>query len=131
MHERERRAVDQSALLIARNMLRKASRIGFGAGDRDRIVEMQRARAAIIVKAVRHVRILLEFEQRKAASDRMDGARRNKQDIARRNRPPVDQLLDRAVERSGAQFVPRCLASEAQADSRAGLGVEYIPAFAL
>jgi len=44
-------------------MLRELIRIGLRTRHGDAVIEMELARAAVIVETVRHVRILLELEQ--------------------------------------------------------------------
>ena len=66
------------------------------------LVEMQLARAAVVVEPVGDVRVLLDLDERAAAADRVDGVRRDVEEVARRDRVPVEHVLDRAVERGGA-----------------------------
>ena len=114
-----------------RQMLRERIRIRRRARDSDAVVEMQLARAAVVVEPVGHVGILLEFEQRNAPADRVDRAGRDHEEVAGAHRPPVHQLLDRAIERGGAKLVRRNGALQAEAERRAGLRVEDVPALAL
>jgi hypothetical protein len=52
------------------------------------------ARATVIIEAVGDVDILLELEQRQVAVDRVDGARRNEEEIADADSAPVYQPFD-------------------------------------
>src|SRR5439155_12170588 len=75
--------------------------------------------------------ILLEFEERDSGADRVDRARRNEDEVAGRDGPPVDQLLDRPIERRRAQNVAVDFAFQTEPECRAGLGIEDVPALAL
>src|SRR3546814_17591806 len=63
-------------------------------GDRDAVVQMQFARAAIIVETIGRLAVLLHLDQRQPRADRMDRARGNIEEIARLDGLPVEQLLE-------------------------------------
>jgi hypothetical protein len=61
----------------------------------------------------------------------MDGAGGDEYEIAGPDRAPVHQFLDRAVERRLPKLILGDLAREPEAERRARLRVEDVPAFAL
>ena len=101
------------------------------ARDRDRLVEMQLARPAVVVKAVGDVGILLDLDQAQPGADRVNGACRNVEEIAWPDRVPFQQPFDAAVKSGLAHG--RCVERFAKADTqgRAGFGIEDQPALFL
>ena len=95
------------------------------------LVEMELAGSAVIVEPVGEVEILLDLDQRDAAADGVDRAGGRIEDVALAHRPPVEQPLDAAVERGGAQRVARDLAGQPEPDHGARLGVDHEPGLVL
>src|SRR6476469_10374565 len=112
-------------------MLSETGRVGHPARYLDAIVEVQLARAAVVVEAVGEVDVLLEFQQRYAAADCVDGAGRHEEQVAAANWFPIHQVLDRSIERRRPELVLPDVAPQAQRDGGAWFGVENVPAFAL
>src|SRR6187402_689564 len=92
---------------------------------------MKVARAAIVEQAVCDVGVLLELQQRNSPADRVDGPGGDVEKIAGLHRPPVNERLDRSVERGLPELLAADFARQAQADGRAGFGIEDVPALAL
>src|SRR5260221_12000861 len=92
---------------------------------------MQLAWAAVVVEPIGDVGVLLELQERNAAADRVDRTRRHHEEVSGANRPPVHQLLDRAIERSGAELGRRNGVLQSETEGRAGFRVEDVPALAL
>src|SRR5437764_4544425 len=130
-HQGEMRAVDQDPLLRARKVLDQTIVERLCRRDRDTVIEVKFAWSAVIVEAIRYVRILLELEQRDSGADRVDRARRNEDEIAGCDGTPLHQLLDRAVERGCTQMIFANGSLHTQPERRIGLGIEDVPAFAL
>lgn len=103
--------------------------LGGEAANRDAVVQMQFARTIIILEAIGDIDIPLDFRQRDARADRMDGARWDEIAVARFHRFPVDPLFQGRVLRGGAELVRGHGTGEADAQSRAGSAVEDIPDF--
>ena len=92
---------------------------------------MQFTVAAVIVEPVGQIDILLDLDQRQPAADGMDGAGRRIDEVAGFDRLPVEQMLDRAVQRSSAQFVLAHRLFGAERDGRAGLSGKDQPRLVL
>jgi hypothetical protein len=88
------RALNEQDIFVGGDMTRERRRIGRQTGYGDRILDMKLAPSAIIVEAVRRVRVLLNLDQRQPAADRVDGARRDIIEVASADRAPVEQLFD-------------------------------------
>ena len=106
-------------------------RPGAGVRHRHRLVEMELARAAVIVEPVGEVDILLDLDQRDAAADGVDRAGGRIEEVALRRRPPIEQAFDAAVERGLAERRPGNFAGQAEPDHGVRLGVDHVPGFVL
>src|SRR3546814_19721330 len=98
----ELRTVDEDFAIIGNAAGRRIGHVRLRVGDRDAVVQMQFARAAIIVETIGRLAVLLHLDQRQPRADRMDRARGNIEEIARLAGLPVEQWLDTAV-RCGRQ----------------------------
>ena len=67
--------------------------------DRDPVKEMQLPWTAVVVKAVGDIGILLEFQEHDARAYRVNRSSRHIKEIARHDRMPVQQILDRTIKR--------------------------------
>ena len=54
------------------------------------VIEMQFARAPVVVEPVSDIRILLDFTNGYAGADRVNSSRRNQNNIARVHLPPIE-----------------------------------------
>jgi len=106
VNQSEGRTIDQHPLFGGRNAAGRSC-AGPGVSDPDGLLDVQLARAAVVIEAVGDVHVLLEFEQGEPAADCVDRARRDEDEIAGADRAPVDQLLDRPVACGGAELVAR------------------------
>ena len=66
-------------------------------GNGHPVVFVQFALPAVIKQAECRVAALLNFCEHDTGADGVDGAGRNVDDVAFRNRPPVDEIGDRTV----------------------------------
>src|SRR3546814_10607928 len=66
-------------------------------------IEVQFARAAVIVETIGAIDILLDLDDHQSGTDGVDRSRRIVHEIARLGAPPVDHRLDAAVERRPPQ----------------------------
>jgi hypothetical protein len=98
---------------------------------RDAVVFVQRALPSKIEQAECRVAALLNFSKYDTGTDGVDGACRDVDHIALRDRTPVNQLGDGAVLYRGAQFLQRDLVFQSDAYLRIGLGRKDIPGLAL
>src|ERR1700712_4087273 len=78
-------------------------------GNGDPVVFMQFALPAIVEQAECRVAVLLNFSQYDAGADGVDGAGRDVDDVAFRDRAPVHQFGDRTVLDRRAQLLWRYL----------------------
>ena len=85
------------------------------------IVLMQFAPPAVIEQPECRVTLLLNFGQHDAGAEGVDRASRDKDDIAFRNRTPLNQFDDRAVPDRRPQFLWRHPMIQANADLRVRL----------
>ena len=90
-------------------------------GNGDAIVFVQFALPAIVEQAECRVAALLNFGEHDAGADGVDGAGRDVDDIAFRNRPPVNQFGDRTVLDRRTQLLWRYLVLQSSADLRVRL----------
>src|SRR5690348_17976880 len=97
-------------------MFCECRRVGSSVAYVDGVVEVQLARTPVIVQPISDVGVLLELQQRDAGADGMDRPGGNEEKIAGGDRTPIDELLDRAVERGAAQLLGRNLALEPETD---------------
>ncbi len=97
----------------------------------DALLEMQLARAAVVVEAVGDVGVLLDLDDRAAAADRMHRVGRDVEEVAGPDRVPHEHVLDRAVERRAAHRFGVDRLPEADSQRRPGFGVDHQPAFLL
>src|SRR3546814_5887448 len=82
----ELRTVDEDFAIIGHATGRRISHVRLRVGDRDAVVQMQFARAAIIIETIGRLAVLLHLDQRQPRADRMDRARGNVEEIARLDR---------------------------------------------
>ena len=82
-------------------------------------IEMKFARAPIVIETESRITVLLNFDQGKSRSDRMDSSCRQVEKVTRPGRMPSQKLLDSAITRGGCDFGRRDFPFEA--DSEAGI----------
>ncbi len=70
---------------------------GSGDGNLDGLVQVQFARAAVIVQPIRDIGMLLDFAQSKSTADGVNRAGGNEESIAGLHLDPIEQLLDLAA----------------------------------
>src|SRR6185437_4843942 len=92
---------------------------------------MELTRPSIIKEPISDVAVLLEFEQRNSSADCVDRAGRNENEISAPDRSPIDQRLDRTVERRRAELVLRNPALQPEAEPCPRHRVDDGPALAL
>ena len=92
---------------------------------------MKLALAAVIEKAECRVAALLDLCNDEVGADRVDGAGRHGDDIARRHRLPRDEIRDRAVVDGLTQVLRRHLPVRAEGDLGSGCRAQNIPSFGL
>src|SRR5258705_5369385 len=68
-----------------------------GVGNRYAIVDVQFTLSAVVEQAECRVAALLNLGEHDAGAESVDGAGRNEDDIAFRNRTPLNQIDDRAI----------------------------------
>ena len=102
-----------------------------GVGNGYAIVDVQFTLSAVVEQAECRVAALLNLGEHDAGADRVDGAGRNEDDIAFRNRTPLNQINDRAIRDRRAQFLWRDPPVQADADLRARFRRDDVPCFAL
>src|SRR6187397_2790513 len=66
-------------------------------GDCDAVVDVQFTLSAVVEQAECRVAALLNLGEHDTGADRVDGAGRNEDDVAFRNRTPLNQINDRAI----------------------------------
>ncbi len=88
------RAIDKRPPVVRLHVLRQGFGIGLRARHGDAIVEMKLARATEVVEPIRDVAVLLDFEQDKAATNRMQSARRRIIGVPRSDWTPIHHLDD-------------------------------------
>ena len=81
----------------------------------------------IVIEAVGDIDILLDFSQRDPCANRMNGAGRNEIAVAWRDGLPVDDLLDRTIQRSCAKSFRGHLPLEADTQHGSRFTIENIP----
>src|SRR6185369_684268 len=128
-HEGRSISENETALLCLQRHERR--HIGYGLADGDAFIQMQLARAAIIVKAIGEIDILLDLDQRQAGANRMNRAGRRIEDIAGFHRLPEQLVLNRSVERRLAKLLTRHHLAHAKADNRVRFGGEDHPSLIL
>src|SRR5258705_10935076 len=68
-----------------------------GVGNGDAIVDVQFTLSAVVEQAECRVAALLNLAEHDAGAEGVNGAGRNEDDIAFRNRTPLNQINDRAI----------------------------------
>src|SRR5258708_36040366 len=94
-------------------------------------IEMQLARAAIIVQPVGDVGILLDLAEGDPGADGVNRARWNEVGLARTNRNPAQPLLDLSAQRRRPQRFFADRPREAEGDTRSLLRPQNVPHFRL
>jgi len=123
------RAIDQH--LPVRDAALVLGPVGRPASNGEGALQMQFARAAIVVEAEGGLAGLLHLDQRQPRPDRMDGACGQVEQIARARRVPGQQVFDGAVLCCRLDLGRGHLAHEADGKRRARLGIEHQPALLL
>ena len=91
--DREPGSIDQNG--SAAVACHSRQRPGKGAADGGKpVVEVERARPAVIVKAISDIDVLLHLDQRQAGTDRVNCTGGRIEHITGRDRMPCDQCLD-------------------------------------
>ena len=85
---------------------------------------MQFALPAVVEQAECRVAALLNFGEHDAGADGVDGAGRDEDDVAFRDRAPLDEVGDRAVPDRGAQLLRRELLLQSDGDLRVRAAAE-------
>ena len=102
-----------------------------GIGDRQCVFDMQFALPAMIEQAIGRVAALLDLGDDQPAANGMDRARRHEDGLAGLDVAPGDQILDRAVDRRGAQVAQVDLLLQAECYPRLIVRSQNIPGFRL
>src|SRR3546814_5650117 len=89
------------------------------------LIEVQFARAAVIVETIGAIDILLDLDDHQSGTDGVDRSRRIVHEIARLGAPPVDHRLDAAVECRPPQCRGFALLPEPDVEFAIGNGREY------
>jgi hypothetical protein len=105
--------------------------MGLRPSRRHRRLDLKLAVAAIIVEPVGEVDILLDLDQGQPRPERMDGARRRVEEVARRGFAPVNQLFEAPVDGGGAKLGPSDFPFQPEPEPRSGLGLEHDPRLVL
>src|SRR5437899_2791496 len=87
-------------------------------GDCYAIVYVQFTVSAVVEQAECGVAALLNLGEHDAGAERVDGPGRNEDDIAFRNRTPLNQINDRAIRDRRVQFLWCDPSAQADADLR-------------
>jgi hypothetical protein len=96
-------------------------------GDRHRLFHVDLARPAVVPQPVRHVRVLLDLAEHDAGANRMHRMGGREVRLARRDRNPVEQLLNVARLRGLQQSLARDGLAEPERDRRTRLRFQDVP----
>ena len=93
------------------------------------LVQMQFARAAVVVEPIGDVGVLLDFTQREPAADGVNCAGGDEKSVARLHFHPVQQLLDFAAQRCRSQTLAADWFPKSDGELRARIGAQDVPHF--
>ncbi len=85
------------------------------------LIQMQLAPAAVIVKAISNIGMLLDFADRQPGADRVHRPGGNEKSVAGPGFEPLEQAHDGAIECGGADLLARHWFAESGGDLRAVL----------
>ena len=81
--------------------------MGAKAADGQRLIQVQLARASVVIETVDHVGVLLDLAQDQACADRVHGAGRDEEGVAWPGVEPLEKALNFAGDRGGARLLRR------------------------